>query len=101
MTWHEDRWDDAESRFLAFTLHDTAGADGGESGHGALYAAFNAHGHAVAVDLPAPPPGRRWARVVDTNLPAPRDFVPGGNAGVEARYTLTAHSAILLLAKPL
>ena len=22
ITWHEDRWDDPESRFLAFTLHD-------------------------------------------------------------------------------
>lgn len=22
VTWHEDRWDDPESRFLAFTLHD-------------------------------------------------------------------------------
>lgn len=22
ITWHEDNWDDDESRFLAFTLHD-------------------------------------------------------------------------------
>ena len=26
MTWHEDRWDDPEGRFLAFTLHDRQAA---------------------------------------------------------------------------
>lgn len=26
ITWHEDRWEDAESRFLALTLHDRSGA---------------------------------------------------------------------------
>ena len=28
VTWHEDRWDDPESRFLAFTLHDRRGRAG-------------------------------------------------------------------------
>ena len=91
VTWHEAHWEDESSRFLAFSLHDRdAGAD--------LYAAFNAHDFAVHVTLPQPPQGRRWARVVDTNLPSPRDFVPGGNAGVDPEYAVQPYSSILLMA---
>eukprot|EP00887_Chlorella_sp_A99_P000861 scaffold5.g861.t1 len=103
VTWHEDRWDDPESRFLAFTLHDRG------QGCGDLYAAFNTHSFearargccvVVRVALPPPPPGRRWCRLADTALPPPRDFTPGGNAGVEPTYGIQAYSAILLTAKP-
>jgi isoamylase len=97
VTWHEDRWDDPESRFLAFTLHDAAHRTGGQ--HGDLYAAFNAHPFEVTVPLPSPPAGRQWVRLVDTNLPSPRDWTAGGNAGVDERYRLQGHSAILLWAK--
>jgi hypothetical protein len=70
-------------------------------GCGDLYFAFNAHGFEVPAQLPPPPPGRKWARVVDTNLPSPRDFTPGGNAGIEgAAYGVAPHSAIMLVAKP-
>jgi hypothetical protein len=31
--------------------------------------------------LPEPPSGKKWCRVVDTNLAPPKDFTPGGNAG--------------------
>ena len=93
ITWHDSNWGDAESRFLALTLHAPAG------GGGSLYAAFNAHGHLVDAGLPSPPAGHRWCRVVDTNLPSPKDFTPGGNAGVEARYGVQAFSAIMLIAK--
>lgn len=54
----------------------------------------------VDVTLPPPPPGRKWCRVVDTNLPAPRDFTPGGNRGVDAKYGVQGFSSILLIAKP-
>jgi isoamylase len=37
VTWHEDNWDNPESRFLAFTLHDRG------QGGGDLYIAFNSH----------------------------------------------------------
>lgn len=94
ITWHEAHWEDATSRFIAFTLHD------GGRGGGDLYAAFNAHDFPVEVDLPPPPAGKRWARVVDTNLPSPRDFVPGGNSGVAPRYNFQSHSSVLLLAVP-
>lgn len=93
ITWHEDNWDNDDSRFLAFTVHDRSGTAGD------LYAAFNAHGFQVEVSLPQPPSGKRWCRVVDTNLPSPRDFTPGGNSGVEQRYGVQAFSSILLIAK--
>ena len=96
VTWHEDNWSNGESRFLAWTLHDTQGA-----GCGDVYFAFNAHAFEVRVALPPPPPGQSWRRVVDTNLPPPRDFTPGGNAGVEAEYGVAAHAAIMLASKPL
>ena len=95
VTWHEDRWDDPESRFLAFTLRDETGEAGD------LYAAFNAHGFSVAAALPPVPEGyRRWRRWVDTNLPSPRDWTPGGNEGGVSgeRYEVAPHSAVVLVA---
>ena len=70
------------------------------AGFGDVYAAFNAHSFEVSVRLPAPPAGRRWCRLVDTNLPPPRDYTPGGNAGVEATYGIAPNSSIVLLTKP-
>ncbi|EFJ47823.1 hypothetical protein VOLCADRAFT_117715 [Volvox carteri f. nagariensis] len=93
ITWHEDNWHNDESRFLAFTLHHREAGD--------IYAAFNAHAFAVSATLPRPPPGRKWSRVVDTNLPAPKDFTPGGNAGVDHVYQVQAFSSIVLIANPL
>lgn len=93
ITWHEDRWDDPESRFLAFTLHNSTVV--GED----LYAAFNAHSFQVTVNLPSPPPGRVWRRLVDTNLPSPRDWTPlPGSRQVEQTYVMESYSAILLCA---
>ncbi|CAI7779639.1 unnamed protein product [Closterium sp. NIES-53] len=69
ITWHEDNWDNYESRFLAFSLHDVSRTCGD------LYVAFNAHSFAVDAGLPPPPAGRQWVRLVDTNLPSPRDIV--------------------------
>jgi len=95
VTWHEDRWDDPESRFLAFTLRDET------EEFGDLYAAFNAHGFPVAAALPPVPPGySKWRRWVDTNLPSPRDWTPGGNEGGVSggSYEVAPHSAIVLVA---
>lgn len=95
ITWHEHNWDNPESRFLAFTLHE-----GSHSGCGDLFAAFNAHTYFVKAALPTPPPGRQWFRVVDTNLPSPDDFCDGGVPGVEKHYNVAPFSSILLHAKP-
>lgn len=94
VTWHEDRWDDDNSRFLAWTLHDRGQGDGD------LYVAFNAHDFSVDVLLPPAAPGERWYRVVDTNLPSPDDFVEHGVPGVQDRYSIQPRSAIVLLSKP-
>ena len=93
VTWHEDRWDDPTSKFLAFTLHDRG------QGCGDLYVAFNAHEFYVDAALPPPPHGKRWARIVDTNFPSPEDFIAEGKLGVEARYNVAPRGCIILMAK--
>ncbi|KAF7829964.1 isoamylase 3, chloroplastic isoform X1 [Senna tora] len=92
ITWHEDNWANPDSKFLAFTLHDTSGGD--------IYLAFNAHDFFVKVMLPTPPTKRRWFRVVDTNLKSPDDFVPDGVPGTGNSYNIAPFSSILLEAKP-
>ncbi|KAK1257498.1 hypothetical protein QJS04_geneDACA023090 [Acorus gramineus] len=92
VTWHEDRWDNHESNFLAFTLHDkNLGED--------IYVAFNAHDYFVEATLPSAPVRKHWHRVVDTNLESPHDFVPEGVKGIEKRYNVAPYSSILLKAK--
>ncbi len=49
--------------------------------------------------LPPAPSGKKWTRVVDTNLPVPRDFTPGGNKGVEQTYGVQAFSSVVLMAQ--
>jgi len=90
--WHENNWHNDESRFLAFTIKGKGGPD--------IYAAFNSHSFQVDVGLPPAPSGTRWCRLVDTNLPAPRDFTPGGNRGVDAKYGVQGFSCIVLVANP-
>jgi isoamylase len=53
----------------------------------------------VDAGLPQPPSGKKWCRVVDTNLPSPKDFTEGGNNGVDSKYGIEAHSSVLLIAK--
>ena len=40
--------------------------------------------------LPPPPHGKKWCRVVDTNLASPKDYTPGGNAGARLRTSACA-----------
>ncbi|XP_004501686.1 isoamylase 3, chloroplastic isoform X1 [Cicer arietinum] len=91
ITWHEDNWDNYDSKFLAFTLHDRNGED--------IYLAFNAHDYFLEVSLPTPPTKRRWFRVVDTNLKSPDDFVLDGVPKVGKTYSIAPYSSILLEAK--
>lgn len=91
VTWHENNWENHESKFLAFTLHDQNGGD--------IYLAFNAHDYIVKVSIPPPPPKRRWLRVVDTNFESPDDFVPQGLPRIGSTYNVAPHSSILLEAK--
>lgn len=93
ITWHEDNWDNYESRFIAFTLHD-------DDDEGDIYLAFNAHDYFVKVPIPSPPQKRRWFRVVDTNLESPKDMVAEGVIGIGDTYNVAPYSSILLQAKP-
>eukprot|EP00262_Sarcandra_glabra_P000408 TRINITY_DN10485_c1_g1_i3.p1 TRINITY_DN10485_c1_g1~~TRINITY_DN10485_c1_g1_i3.p1 ORF type:complete len:788 (-),score=138.80 TRINITY_DN10485_c1_g1_i3:476-2782(-) len=56
VTWHEVNWDNHESKFLAFTLHD--------GNLGDIYLAFNAHDYFIKAVIPSPPQKSRWHRVV-------------------------------------
>ncbi|KAL6997374.1 Isoamylase 3, chloroplastic [Sarracenia purpurea var. burkii] len=91
VTWHEDQWDNSESKFLAFSLHDRNEGD--------IYLAFNTHDYFVEVAIPSPPEKRRWFRVVDTNLESPDDIVLEGVPGIGKTYKVAAYSSILLKAK--
>ncbi|KAM3710240.1 hypothetical protein ACJW31_01G014300 [Castanea mollissima] len=91
VTWHEDNWDNYESKFLAFTLHDNNGGD--------IYLAFNAHDYYVKASIPRPPVKKSWFRVVDTNLGSPDDFVTDGVPGIGSTYNIAPYSSILLEAK--
>jgi len=93
VTWHEKNWDNIDSKFLAFTLHE------GKYGGGDLYIAFNAHDYFIKLVVPPPPSGKCWYRVVDTNLPSPEDFVVGGVPGIKGVYDMAPYSAVLLHAK--
>ena len=41
-----------------------------------------------------------WVRVVDTNLPPPRDFTLDGSSKVAAEYTVMPYTSIMLKSKP-
>ncbi|KAG6472646.1 hypothetical protein ZIOFF_070120 [Zingiber officinale] len=93
VTWHEDNWDNHESKFLAFTLHD-------DQFGGDIYVAFNAHDYSVKVTVPSPPQNKQWHRVIDTNLESPKDFIPEGILFTNPCYNVAPYSSILLEAKP-
>ncbi|ONM55617.1 isoamylase-type starch debranching enzyme3 [Zea mays] len=119
VTWHENRWENQDSKFLAFTIHD-------HSSGGDIYLAFNAHEYFVDAVIPPPPHHKSWSRVVwilsdsanmfipsnllfsprmfkcqvDTNLESPKDIVPEGVPFTGSGYRIAPYSSILLKAKP-
>ncbi|XP_062193445.1 isoamylase 3, chloroplastic isoform X2 [Phragmites australis] len=92
VTWHEDCWENQESKFLAFTVHDHNSCED-------IYLAFNAHDYFVNSVIPPPPHHKCWNRVVDTNLESPNDIVPEGVPFSGSRYRIAPYSCILLKAK--
>ena len=90
ITWHESNWSNEESCFLSFTLH----------GESSMYVAFNAHEYWIENALPAAGGGKQWHRVVDTNLPSPRDFDSEGSRKIEGtKYNIAPYSALVLVEK--
>ena len=94
--WHEDNWDNEESKFIAFTLVDDVSGNNED-----LYIAFNAHEYMVRASLPKIEDGMSWHRIVDTNLTSPDDFDFKGSQriGSEGIYNISEWGAVILQKK--
>ncbi len=96
--WHgvrlgEPDWS-SDSHSLAYGLrHEEAGE--------LLHVMLNAWWEPLEFELPPPPPGISWHRVLDTSLPAPEDLVHPGEAPrhESGLYSLAPRSVGLLLAR--
>src|SRR5690606_26500508 len=73
-TLAEPRWHDPEARVLCFTI------DAVEADEADLHVMLNMSAEPRSLPLP---PGRRWARVIDTALVPPLDIVAPGRAELE------------------
>jgi glycogen operon protein len=85
-------WSDA-SRSLAMTFHSLRDRR-------VLYAIFNAYWEPLTFELPPPPAGHVWRRLVDTARTAPDDIHDWREAPAvdSASYPATARSVVLLAA---
>lgn len=79
-----------KSRFVGYTLKDPL-----KEQH--LYIGFNAESSRPDVQLPDPPPHRKWYRIVDTGLESPFDFIeePQKYPPIKAPYKMEAYSALI------
>ncbi|MFS8563362.1 MAG: glycogen-debranching protein [Rhabdochlamydiaceae bacterium] len=84
----------SDSRFIAYMLKDFE-----KENH--LYVAFNAENTRPTLQLPDPPPHKKWHRIVDTALAAPNDFIdePDKFPSLKSTYKMEAYS--ILIAKSL
>ncbi len=81
-----------ENRFIAYTLKNPKTKE-------PLYIAFNSHFTPVHIQIPNPPAGKKWYRVIDTSLPSPQDFIEDPKtAPMPHSYDMPDHSALLLQA---
>jgi pullulanase/glycogen debranching enzyme len=94
------RWHDQEARTVCVLL------DGGEGpsaeGDYLLFAILNAHFAPQWVQVPAPREGIRWARIIDTTLPAGDDLAdPGHEALIDPpdHYLANPRSVVMLIAR--
>ena len=86
---------DPDSYSLAFTLRHQQSDE-------RLHVMLNAYWKPLTFDLPHLPMRRRWHRIVDTWLPAPRDFCPleeAPPASDSSLYRLGPRSSAILMAK--
>jgi isoamylase len=103
INWYDEnlgapRWDDPESRRLAYHLQ------GSESGDDCadLYVIMNHHWDPAVFNLPAPSRGQSWHRAVDTSLPAGEDLAPAGREATlepNDNYHVTGRSVVILVGK--
>ena len=53
----------------------------------------------IKIKITEAPAGKKWCRLIDTNLKPPKDFTEGGNKGVDPIYSVQAYSSVVLIAK--
>ena len=93
-------WSDPELRTVAYQL-DGAEADNG-AGDYLVFVILNADWRQQSVRLPEPGSTRKWHRVVDTALPAGKDFLPDGKEAPldpADAYIIEPRSTVVLLAR--
>ena len=100
ISWHGHDWDNDESRYIGMVMKDRSGSARD------IFVALNAHTYALSLTLPAPPNGKTWHRIVDTNLASPNDFNGKGvsldsssSSSSPVHYDMEAFSAIILRAQ--
>jgi len=92
----EEQWKDARAKSFAMLLDGRAQPSGikQRGSDATLLIAFNAHHDIVRFTLPEVPEGKRWTRLIDTNLPAGFD-TPNFEFG--AQYDVTGRSLLLFI----
>lgn len=114
-TWEPDWSGEASASgsptasFIAFSVTGSGVGDGvespasssssgaaGSATTSAVYVAFNPSGDAVLAQLPSPPAGMQWRRLVDTSRLPPDDVVPAGAELLERDYQIAPGAALML-----
>jgi glycogen operon protein len=92
----EEQWNDGRAKCFGMLLDGRAQPSGikQRGSDATLLIIFNAHHDIVNFTLPEVPEGKRWTRLIDTNLPAGFD-TPNFDFGSE--YEVTGRSLILLV----
>jgi glycogen operon protein len=92
----EEQWKDGKAKCFGMLLDGRAQPTGiKQRGYDAtLLIIFNAHHDVVKFTLPEVPEGKRWTRLIDTNLPAGFD-APNFDFG--AQYDVTGRSLLLFV----
>jgi isoamylase len=92
----EEQWNDPRAKCFGMLLDGRAQPSGikQRGSDATLLIIFNAHHDVVKFTLPEVPEGKRWTRLIDTNLPAPPDM-PNFEFG--SVYDVTGRSLLLFV----
>src|ERR1700744_3702273 len=92
----EEQWNDARAKCFGMLLDGRAQPSGikQRGSDATLLIIFNAHHDVVKFTLPEVPEGKRWTRLIDTNLPAGFDTP---NFDFNSEYDVTGRSLLLFV----
>jgi isoamylase len=90
----EEQWQDARAKCFGMLLDGRAQPSGikQRGSDATLLIVFNAHHDVVKFTLPPVPEGKRWTRLIDTNLP---EMFDTPNFEFNAQYAVTGRSLLL------